>query len=150
MITHRKRLETCLSNMHPDRVPVALWRHFPVDDQNPVSLARATLAFQKEFDFDLVKVSPASSFCIKDWGAMDKWNGASEGTRDYIGRVIQEPEDWERLNVLDPQNGTLGAQLECLKILIKELGPDTPIIQTIFNPLSQAKNLVGKDNLLTH
>lgn len=150
MITHRKRLETCLSNMHPDRVPVALWRHFPVDDQNPVSLARATLAFQKEFDFDLVKVSPASSFCIKDWGAMDTWNGASEGTRDYIGRVIQEPEDWERLNVLDPQNGTLGAQLECLKILIKELGPDTPIIQTIFNPLSQAKNLVGKDNLLTH
>jgi uroporphyrinogen decarboxylase len=150
MTTHRQRLETCLSNNKPDKVPVALWRHFPVDDQHPESLARATLAFQEEFDFDLVKVSPASSFCIKDWGAKDTWNGASEGTRDYIGRVIQAPEDWERLDTLNPKNGYLGAQLECLRILVNELGTDTPIIQTIFSPLSQAKNLVGKDHLLTH
>ena len=30
------------------------------------------------------------------------------------------------------------------------MGPDTPVIQTVFNPLSQAKNLVGKERLLTH
>ncbi len=35
-------------------------------------------------------------------------------------------------------------------MLVKELGPDTPIIQTIFNPLSQAKNLVGGAELLVH
>jgi uroporphyrinogen decarboxylase len=40
--------------------------------------------------------------------------------------------------------------LKCLSILVDELGPDTPVIQTIFNPLSQAKNLVGKEALLVH
>jgi len=35
-------------------------------------------------------------------------------------------------------------------LLVKELGPDTPAIQTIFNPLSQAKNLVGGADLLVH
>jgi uroporphyrinogen decarboxylase len=33
-INHRQRLETCLSGEIPDRMPVALWRHFPVDDQS--------------------------------------------------------------------------------------------------------------------
>ena len=37
--------------------------------------------------------------------------------------------------------------LECLSLLVKELGPDTPVIQTIFNPLSQAKNLAGREPL---
>jgi uroporphyrinogen decarboxylase len=150
MITHRDRLEACLSGEPLERVPVALWRHFPVDDQNPERLAHATLAFQRQFDFDLVKVTPASSFCIKDWGVQDEWRGATEGTRDYTHTVIERPEDWAKLPVLDPRQGHLGAQLDCLRILVKELEPHTPVIQTIFNPLSQAKNLVGKGDLLVH
>ncbi len=149
-ITHRQRLETCLSGEKPDRSPVALWRHFQVDDQHPGRLAAAVLNFQKTYDFDLVKVTPASSYCIKDWGSQDEWRGAIEGTRDYTFSVIQNPEDWAKLEQLDPAKGHLGQQLECLSLLVKELGPETPIIQTIFSPLSQAKNLVGKEALFVH
>lgn len=121
-----------------------------MDDQEPGSLAAATLAFQKSFDFDFVKVSPSSSFCLKDWGVDDEWVGSTEGTRDYTRRIIHEPEDWGKLPVLDPQNGYLGKQLECLGLLVAELGSETPVIQTIFNPLSQGKNLAGEQTLLTH
>lgn len=150
MITHRQRLETCIGGGEVDRPPVAFWRHFPVDDQTADGLAKATFSFQSTFDFDLVKVTPASSFCLRDWGAKDEWHGATEGTRSYTQRVIQKPEDWEKLPVLDPKKGALGQQLQSLRLLIKELGPETPAIQTIFNPLSQAKNLVGGDKLLVH
>jgi len=149
-ITHRQRLETCLSGEKPDRSPVALWRHFQVDDQHPGRLAAAVLNFQKTYDFDLVKVTPASCDCIKEWGSQDEWRGAIEGTRDYTFSVIQNPEDWAKLEQLDPAKGHLGQQLECLSLLVKELGPETPIIQTIFSPLSQAKNLVGKEALFVH
>lgn len=149
-MNHRERLEAVLAGQKPDRVPVALWRHFPVDDQSPGNLAGATVDFQRTYDFDLVKVTPASSFCIKDWGIQDEWRGASEGTREYTVRVVQHPEDWERLPVLDPFKGYLGAQLECLRLITHELGPDVPVIQTIFNPLAQAKNLVGGGELLVH
>lgn len=149
----RQRLETCLSHAKPDRVPVALWRHFPVDDQTPQGLAAAALDFQRSYDFDFVKVTPASSFCLKDWGAQDEWQGATEGTRTYTRRVIQEPEDWMKLSVLDPYAGYLGEQITCLRLLADELNasPDpVPVMQTIFSPLAQAKNLVGGDLLLMH
>jgi uroporphyrinogen decarboxylase len=149
-MNHRERIEACIANEAVDRPAVALWRHFPVDDQSPTSLAEATIDFQRAYDFDLVKVTPASSFCIKDWGAKDEWHGASEGTREYTHRVIQHPADWEKLSILDPTKGYLAAQLDCLRMIIGELGGEVPVIQTVFNPLSQAKNLVGAENLSVH
>jgi len=125
--THRERLEITLSGETPDRQPVALWHHFPVDDQNAITLANATINFQNQYDFDLIKVMPASSFCLKDWGAEDQWRGNSEGTRDYTKRVITHPEDWLRLRVLDPHKGYLGEQLRCLALLQVEFSEHTPV-----------------------
>jgi uroporphyrinogen decarboxylase len=150
MISHRQRLQACLSGEKPDRTPVALWRHFPVDDQSPQRLAEVTLAFQRAHDFDVVKVMPASSYCLKDWGAQDEWRGSTEGTRSYTTAVIQQPEDWKRLPVLDPYAGELGNMLTCLNQITSELGSDTPVIHTIFSPLAQAKNLAGGQRLLVH
>ena len=99
-MSHRRRIEACLAGEKLDRSPVALWRHFPVDDQDPHRLAEATLEFQSLYDFDLVKVTPASSFCIKDWGVEDRWTGNPEGTRDYTRRAVHRPEDWARLRPL--------------------------------------------------
>ncbi len=57
-VSHRERLQAVLRGEAPDRIPVALWRHFPVDDQQPELLAGAVLAFQREYDFDLIKGDP--------------------------------------------------------------------------------------------
>jgi uroporphyrinogen decarboxylase len=150
MMDHRERIEACMANEQVDRPAVALWRHFPVDDQDPLSLAEAAIELQRRYDFDLVKISPSSSFCIKDWGSQDEWNGAVEGTRDYTKRVIQVPDDWEKLAPLDPNQGYLAAQLECMRLIVAELSAEVPVIQTVFNPLSQAKNLIGADDLSVH
>jgi uroporphyrinogen decarboxylase len=150
MTTHKERIEISLNGEMPDRPPVALWRHFPVDDQDPKSLAEATLFFQYTYDFDLVKVTPASSFCLKDWGVDDEWTGHTEGTRQYTKRLIHTPRDWETLPVLDPGAAHLARQLDCLRFIRAGLAPDTPLLQTIFSPLAQAKNLAGNDTLLAH
>ncbi len=150
MTTHRERMEACLAGKIIDRPPVALWRHFPVDDQNPEKLAAATLQWQKNYDWDLVKVTPASSFALKDWGVEDQWRGDSEGTRSYTKRVISSVEDWSQLTILDADSPHLAAQLKSLSILRAALGPDVPLIQTVFSPLAQAKNLAGGEKLLAH
>ena len=151
-LTPRERITACLANDPAlDRPPVALWRHFPVDDQSPETLAAATLDFQRHYDFDLVKVTPASSFSIKDWGAEDVWEGHTEGTRRYTKRLVQKPQDWEHLPVLDPRNAAhLSGQLACLRLIKAGLNPETPLLQTVFSPLAQAKNLAGGDVLIAH
>jgi uroporphyrinogen decarboxylase len=150
MTTHRERIQACLNGQKTDRTPIALWRHFPVDDQNPETLAASTLHFQQTYDFDIVKVTPASSFAVKDWGVEDQWTGDAEGSRQYTKRIIQSPADWEKLPVLDPTSPHLAGQLACLRLIRQGLSPETPLIQTIFNPLAQAKNLAGNDMLIAH
>nr|MDQ3006912.1 uroporphyrinogen decarboxylase [Chloroflexota bacterium] len=102
MTTHRERIQAAVKGEMLDRPPVALWRHFPVDDQSPETLANAVLHFQNSYDFDLVKVTPASSFSVKDWGVDDEWVGDTEGTRRYTQRVIHDARDWESLPLLEP------------------------------------------------
>lgn len=149
-LTHRDRLETSLSGGKVDRLPIALWRHFPVADQRPDTLARMILEFQARYDFDLIKVTPASSYCLVDFGSKDEWKGNPEGVREYTHQVIQHPEDWGKLPLLDPRQGSLGMVLEALRLIKAGNQTGAPIIQTIFNPMSQAKNLAGRDRLIHH
>lgn len=149
-ISHLERMKACIKGEKTDRAPVALWRHFPVDDQSASSLAAATLNFQDTYDFDLIKVTPASSFCVRDWGMQDSWEGNPEGTRRYTNRVIQKPQDWEKLALLDSKAPHMARQLECLHQIRSGLGKQVPILQTVFNPLAQAKNLVGRERLIAH
>ena len=150
MTTHKERIQACINDEILDCPPVALWRHFPVDDQSPETLAAATLNFQGTYDFDLVKVTPASSFCVKDWGVEDQWMGDTEGTRRYTNHIIQDPHDWEKLPALDPTSPHLAGQLACLRLIRAELDPDTPLLQTVFSLLAQAKYLAGDDRLISH
>jgi uroporphyrinogen decarboxylase len=144
----RRRLEATILGEPVDRPPVALWRHWPGDDQDAAAQAAAHLKWQQDYDWDLIKVSPASSFCLVDWGVEDRWEGAAEGTRTYVEHVVHHPDDWERLEVLDPRTGMLATQIEALQLLGQELrtqdGGETPFIATIFSPLAQAKNLAGQ------
>lgn len=149
-MNHKQRLEKCLANKKMDRSPVSLWRHFPVEDQDPTSLSKAIVTFQKTYDFDFVKITPSSSFCLKDWGLVDIWKGNPEGTREIVVHPVREPEDWQRIKALSIRNNSLASHLECVRLTRENLPKPTPIIQTVFSPLAQAKNLVGKSNLPAH
>jgi len=149
-LSHRDRIEHSISGQSVDRPAVSLWRHFPVDDQTPEGLARAILQFQERFDFDFIKITSASTFCIKDWGVEDEWQGNPEGTRKIIREPVQDMADWSKIKPLSVKQGSLGQQLRCIDLIKKRTPDSTPVIQTIFSPMSQAKNLVGRDNLTTH
>lgn len=149
-LTKRERLEKTIAGEQADRVPVALWRHWPGDDQRAADLAAALVSFQRHWDFDFVKVTPASSFCITDYGVQDRWVGSLEGTREYVRRAVERSLDWTELRVLDPGKGALARQLEVLRLLQDAFGSEVPFIQTVFSPLAQAKNIAGRDRLIEH
>ncbi len=148
-MSKRQRLQALAAGQPADRPAVALWRHFPGDDARPDDLAAAHIGWQRTFDWDLLKVTPSSSYCIQDWGVQAAWQGGDEGTWTYRNTVVQQPQDWARLAVLDPSAGALGRARQAVTAVCQAVGPDVPVLMTIFSPLAQAKNLAGP-NLLPH
>jgi len=146
----RERLEKTIAGEVTDRVPVSLWRHFPGDDQRAGDFAAATIEWQRRYDWDFVKVTPASSFCLTDYGVQDRWVGSIEGTREYTRQVVSKSLDWTALRPIDPSRSALSRQIDALKVIQGELGAETPVIQTIFSPLAQAKHIAEPGLLLKH
>lgn len=147
----RERLTKTIAGESTDRVPVALWRHWPGDDQRAADLAHSTIEFQKTYDWDFVKITPASTFSVSDYGVQDEWEGDIEGTRSILKRSVNRSLDWTELRPLDPTRGALGRQTECVRLVCDGLrNDDVPIIQTIFSPLAQAKYIAGDELLLRH
>lgn len=106
-------------------------------------MALATLEFQKRHDCDFVKVTPASTYQLRDYGLVDAWRGDTLGRRWIGPGIVQHPEDWTVLPKLDPTKGFVSRHVACAKILRSRLDPAIPIIQTVFNPMFQASCLGG-------
>lgn len=146
----KQRLLAAIHGEYPDRIPVALWRHFPIHDLTADGLAQAVVDWQATYDWDFVKVTPASGYAVEDWGAGFVDRGNREGTREYARRVIKQPRDWEMLWPLDVTEGMLGRQLQSLRLIRARLGPDMHIFQTFFSPLALARNLAGDALFFSH
>lgn len=149
-LSKRARLEAAFGGTAADRAPVALWRHWPGDDQRAEDLAAAQLAFQERYDWDFIKVTPSSAYCVEDWGVRTTYEGTTEGTRTYIERRVHAAEDWGKLERIGPDRGALARQIRCLQQIERAVGEGVPFIQTIFNPLSVARYLAGEEMLLVH
>jgi uroporphyrinogen decarboxylase len=132
-----------------DRPPVALWRHFPQDDARAESLAAAHLRFFKTYDWDFLKVTPASGYYGDDWGLHASYRPHREGTRHYTDRPIKKPADWARLKSLDVTTGVYGRELHALRLIRQQLSEDV-ILSTIFSPLTIARTLCGEQALLRY
>jgi len=141
---HWERLDAAIAGRPVDRIPISLWRHFPEDDLDPGKLAAHMVAWQRKWDFDLVKFMPSGTYGVEDWGAKTAFQGAANGARTVVRPGVARAEDWPKLARLDPRTGVLGRQIEALRLASRELGGRAPILQTVFSPLTTARKLAGE------
>lgn len=148
-MTNRERVYAAIDGKPVDRPPVALWRHFPQDDQRAEGLAQAHVAFQRAFDWDFLKVTPASGYYGDDWGLRAGYKPNRDGTRHYTDRPIKKETDWPKLKRIDVTTGAYSRELKALRLIRKAL-PDDVILATIFSPLTIARTLAGETALLRY
>ena len=117
-MTRRERVEAAVHGQPVDRVPVCFWHHFRPKG-SPQRLARATQGFFGKFDLDVYKIMPDIPYPFP---------------RDSI----REVGDWDLLAPLDPYSGNMGLFVETVPTLRDLLQDDTPIIVTVFSPLTRA------------
>jgi uroporphyrinogen decarboxylase len=146
----RERLERAIAGEPTDRTPVAVWRHFPGDDQRAADLARSTIEFQRTYDWDFIRLTPSNAFTVTDYGVQDAWEGSLDGKRTITKTIIERSLDWTSLRALDPVRGALGKQAEALSLVCDAFADEVPILQTLSSPLSQARDLAGNAELIRH
>jgi uroporphyrinogen decarboxylase len=143
-----ERVYAALRGETVDRPPVALWRHFPESDQTADELARSVLAWQAAFDWDLIKITPASGYAYEDWGARFVYRPNDEGTRTVLERPIRSLDDWSQIRPLDVLAGVLGREVHATRLIAEQLAGRAPCLQTVFSPTTTVSNLAGRDRFL--
>jgi uroporphyrinogen decarboxylase len=148
-VTKRDRVYAAIDGKPVDRPPVALWRHFPGEDQKAEALAQAHAAFLKAYDWDFLKITPASSFYGDDWGLRSTYRPNREGVRHYTDRPIKKETDWPKLRRIDVTTGSHGRELQTIRAL-RRLLPDEILLASVFSPLTIARTLAGETALLRY
>lgn len=144
-MSRRDRIQAAIRRQPVDRVPYAVWRHFPQVDRNPAGLAQATLRFHERYGSDFLKVTPSGGYAVEEWGCVEGTELRPDGHRPCATCAVREPADWRKIRPLDPTSAAGYAQhIEAIVRMgfDRRIG-DAPVLPTVFSPLSLARKLSG-------
>ena len=148
-MTKPERIQAAIDRAPVDRVPYALWRHFPDADRSPRALAEATLAFHARWGSDFIKLTPAGDYAVREWGCTESAEVRPDGHRPCATCAVQSGADWAKIRPLDPAAADgYAPQVETLIRMGGDGRADCAILPTFFSPLSVARKLSG-DRLAT-
>ncbi len=148
MSEKRARVAAALAGQAVDRPPISMWRHFYDRETTAEGLAKSMLGFQRQYDWDFMKVNPRAQYHAEDWGATFSYSDDPHAAPTVAHVPIASHEDWHKLEVLDPHRGTLAEHLQALRLIREGLAGDVPFVMTVFNPISIAGRLVESDDVL--
>jgi uroporphyrinogen decarboxylase len=144
-MSRRERLRAAIAGEPVDRVPYAVWRHFPQVDRNPAGLAQATLRFQDRYGSDFIKITPAGAYAVEAWGCVEGTELRPDGHRPCASCAVTSASDWGKIRPLDPASAP-GYSTHVETIIRmgfdRRIG-DAPVVPTLFSPLSLARKLSG-------
>jgi len=133
-MTKRQRVMAALRGEAVDRVPLAFWLHNFVTENSAKGLADETLRLARTFDWDFLKPQSRAQCFAEMWGLAYAPSGDRARPYTVTHAPIATADDLARLPVADPREGALGEQLEALRLIRAAVGPEMPIIWTVFAP----------------
>lgn len=138
-----QRIKAMLAGKRPDQLCTSAWWHMPMVDKNPRDLAKATIDFVENNQFDFVKMMYNTSFFCQDFGMEVEY---SRNPFDWMPRIRKPAavhvRDFCDIPMPNPSKGNLGRQLEATKIVSDHFAGTVPVIGTLFTPLSLYKDMV--------
>jgi len=146
--SHRDRLQVILAGQRPDRFAASFWRHFFHLEHTAEGTADAMHRFQKEFDWDFMKVNPRADYHVQDWGVKLRYSNKELENHVKLSFPISSAEDWADLRPLPLTAPVLAEHLKLVSLLRNRCGRDLPILMTVFTPLSVAGRMVADHQTL--
>jgi uroporphyrinogen decarboxylase len=141
-MTFRQRVQSALQGELVDRPPVSFWGHFYQRESSAEDLVAATLEFQREYRWDWVKLNPRRQYHAEPWGVRWRYSGRTAEKPVLEEWPVHQASDWAAITPRPHDRGALAEQIEAVRLLREGLGPDVPMIQTLFSPLAVLREMV--------
>jgi uroporphyrinogen decarboxylase len=128
-LTKRERVWRAVHGLEVDRPPFCFWHHFKPHGV-PSALAQSTIDFFSRFDLDICKIMPDIPY-------------------PFASSAIQQPDDWNLVAPLAPDAGNLGRMAQTASLVRRAVGPDVPVVVTVFSPITEARRFAGGPEALS-
>src|SRR2546423_3239266 len=138
----RRRVEAALAMSVADRPPVGGWGHTYREEWSPPDLAAITVVRARRFGWYFVKFQPRASSFAEAFGSLYHPSGHRLRGPILIKPAVPDLDSWHSVELVNRK--ALDDQVESIGIVARELGPDVPVIQTVFSPITVGGYLVGK------
>lgn len=124
-MTKMQRFMAAINGEAVDHLPVSMWLHFATEHLSSEDTARAHLRYMAAYDWDYLKAMNDYRYPLPS------------------GQNVTSEADLLAFKPLPMSKASFANQLACLRILSAELGPDVPIVETLFNPLQTLVRAAG-------
>jgi len=138
----RERVMAAVAGEPVDRVPLSLWLHDFSREHSASALAQETIRLCALYDWDFLKPQ-SRAYCFTELWGQEVTRPETSSTWPVVTRyALNAAEDIGRLPEVDSSVGALDEQLTAYKQVKAHVGPDVPVVATIFSPLMVAGYLV--------
>ncbi|WP_035316717.1 MULTISPECIES: uroporphyrinogen decarboxylase family protein [Eubacteriales] len=142
--TKRDRFRAVMNGELADRVPVTAYRHHTeFEHSGPRVMADKLLEFQREYDWDVMKINPRAVYYYEAWGNEYDYDHYNDVVPTRTKTLIHDYRDLEKVSVLPGDQGVFAEQLDMCRMIVQDSGGEVPIIQSAFTPIGILLNLCG-------
>lgn len=125
-----------------DRVPFSFWLHNFAREDSAKALVEETLRLYRTFDWDFLK--PQSRYqCFAEMWGLEYRQPPDRAEWPVITKLpVRSAAELATLSPADPSKGALAEQLEAMAAIRAAVGPEVPVVATVFAPLMVAQFMV--------
>lgn len=137
----RDRVMAAVRGEAVDRPPLSFWLHNYAEENTAEALANETVRLYRTFDWDYLKPQSRALSFAQPWG-LTLEPSTQRAVKPVVTRyALEDMADIASLPVADARQGSLAEQIEAFRQIRAAVGPDVPIVATIFAPLMTANFL---------
>jgi len=150
-MTNRDRVMAALRGEAVDRVPLSFWMHHFVAENSVEGFVAESLRLARTFGWDYLKPQSRAQCFAEAWGLQYRASAERAVAYTRTHAPCADAAGLRSLKPAEPAAGALGEQLRALRQIRAGVGPDTPIIWTVFSPLMVVPYLLpgGVEQALT-
>lgn len=146
----RERVMAAIRGEPVDRVPLSFWLHNFAAEHSAQALADETLRLYRAYDWDFLKPQSRATCFAEMWGTQIEPSTEPTVMSKVRAHALRDAREIGSLAPADASRGALAEQLDAMCKVRAAVGPEVPIVATIFAPLMTLLYMVpgGRDAVL--